>query len=167
MLRLTQRAPDGWESPRFQAVRVAWSWLRQSSVVSSQPPAGNAIRWALDRKALIVKREFKDAVIGAVGSTMKLSFGTFWGKVILLALGALLLWLIYILFLTKTTLLNDVDLPSPKVLIENATPCLSEGGKQISVKDFEKDKAQIICGEISTDTSPIYLTLVIQPSTEF
>jgi hypothetical protein len=23
--RLTQRAPDGWESPRFQAACVAWS----------------------------------------------------------------------------------------------------------------------------------------------
>jgi hypothetical protein len=33
-----------WESPRFQAVCVAWSWFRQSGVVSSRPPAGNASR---------------------------------------------------------------------------------------------------------------------------
>lgn len=39
---LTQRAPDWWESARFQAVCVAWSWFRQSGVVSSRPPAGNA-----------------------------------------------------------------------------------------------------------------------------
>jgi hypothetical protein len=43
----TQRAPDGWESARFQAVCVAWSWFRQSGVVSSRPPAGNAHRWVL------------------------------------------------------------------------------------------------------------------------
>ena len=42
--RLTQRAPDWWESPRFQAVFVARSWFRQSGVVSSHPPAGNAHR---------------------------------------------------------------------------------------------------------------------------
>jgi len=43
--RPTQRAPDWWESARFQAVCVAWSWFRQNSVVSSRPPAGNAHRW--------------------------------------------------------------------------------------------------------------------------
>jgi hypothetical protein len=42
--RLTQRAPDWWESPRFQAVFWARSWFRQSGVVSSRPPAGNASR---------------------------------------------------------------------------------------------------------------------------
>ena len=42
----TQRAPDWWESPRFQALCVAWSWFRQNGVVSSHPPAGNAHRWA-------------------------------------------------------------------------------------------------------------------------
>jgi len=46
MNRPTQRAPDGWESARFQAVCVASSWLRQNGVVSSRPPAGNANRWA-------------------------------------------------------------------------------------------------------------------------
>jgi hypothetical protein len=34
----TQRAPDWWESARFQAFRVASSWFRQSGVVSSRPP---------------------------------------------------------------------------------------------------------------------------------
>jgi len=42
--RPTQRAPDWWESARFQAVCVAWSEFRQNSVVSSRPPAGNASR---------------------------------------------------------------------------------------------------------------------------
>ena len=44
--RRTMRAPDWWESPRFQAVCVAGSWFRQSGVASSRPPAGNADRWA-------------------------------------------------------------------------------------------------------------------------
>jgi putative sterol carrier protein len=41
-----QRAPGPWwwESARFQAVCVALSGLRQSSVISSHPPAGNAHR---------------------------------------------------------------------------------------------------------------------------
>jgi len=43
--RPTQRAPDWWESPRFQAVSLPSSWFRQSDVVSSRPPAGNANRW--------------------------------------------------------------------------------------------------------------------------
>jgi len=42
----TQRAPDWWDSARFQAVSVAWSGFRQSGVVPSHPPAGNASRWA-------------------------------------------------------------------------------------------------------------------------
>ena len=42
----TQRAPDWWESARFQVFFVAWSWFRQNGVVSSRPPAGNANRWA-------------------------------------------------------------------------------------------------------------------------
>src|SRR6266536_469189 len=44
--RLTMRAPDWWESARFQAVFVAQGWFRQSGVVSSRPPAGNASRSA-------------------------------------------------------------------------------------------------------------------------
>jgi hypothetical protein len=39
--------PDWWESARFQAVDVAWSWVQQSGVLSSRPPAGNAHRWAV------------------------------------------------------------------------------------------------------------------------
>jgi hypothetical protein len=58
------RAPDGWESPRFQAVCVAWSWFRQSGVLSSRPPAGNASRWALNfirsvRASMINKNRLK------------------------------------------------------------------------------------------------------------
>ena len=43
-VRPTQRAPDWWESARFQALSVASSWFRQSGVISSRPPAGNADR---------------------------------------------------------------------------------------------------------------------------
>ena len=43
--RPTQRAPDWWESARFQAVCVAWSGFRQNSVILYRPPAGNASRW--------------------------------------------------------------------------------------------------------------------------
>jgi len=46
MHRPTQRAPDWWESARFQTVFLARSWFRQNGVVSSRPPAGNASRWA-------------------------------------------------------------------------------------------------------------------------
>jgi hypothetical protein len=42
---LTQRAPDWWESARFQAFSLAQSWFRQNGVISSRPPAGNASRW--------------------------------------------------------------------------------------------------------------------------
>jgi len=42
--RPTQRAPDWWESARFQSVSVAQGWFRQSGVISSHPPAGNASR---------------------------------------------------------------------------------------------------------------------------
>jgi hypothetical protein len=45
--RPTKRAPDVWESPRFQAFLLALSWFRQTSVISSRPAAGNANRWAL------------------------------------------------------------------------------------------------------------------------
>ncbi len=44
----TPRAPDWWESARFQAVFVARSWFRQNGVVSSHLPAGNASRWAAE-----------------------------------------------------------------------------------------------------------------------
>jgi len=37
-------APDWWESARFRAVCVAWSGFRQSGVISSRPPTGNAHR---------------------------------------------------------------------------------------------------------------------------
>ena len=43
------RAPDWWDSARFQAFCVAWSGFRQNGVVSSRPPAGNAHRWAVHR----------------------------------------------------------------------------------------------------------------------
>jgi len=46
------RAPDWWESAGFQAVCVAWSGFRQSGVIPSRPPAGNASRWAV---AVLVK----------------------------------------------------------------------------------------------------------------
>ena len=41
---LTMRAPDWWESARFQAVFVTRSGFRQNGVISSHPPAGNASR---------------------------------------------------------------------------------------------------------------------------
>ena len=45
-MRLTMRAPDKWDSARFQAVSVAWSWFRQSGVLSSRPPAGTPAKYA-------------------------------------------------------------------------------------------------------------------------
>ena len=40
------RAPDVWESARFQAYFLAWSRFRQNRVISARPAAGNASRWA-------------------------------------------------------------------------------------------------------------------------
>jgi hypothetical protein len=57
----TQRAPDWWESARFRAVRVAWSWFRQSGVLSSHPPAGNASRW---HAPCIISEKEKDKRVG-------------------------------------------------------------------------------------------------------
>jgi hypothetical protein len=48
------RAPDWWESARFQEVCVAWSRFRQNGVVSSHPPAGNASRWAVVNKSKLI-----------------------------------------------------------------------------------------------------------------
>src|SRR6266508_801109 len=48
--RPTQRAPDWRESARFQTIFLARSQFRQSSVISSRPPAGNAIRWAENQR---------------------------------------------------------------------------------------------------------------------
>ena len=42
--RPTQRAPDVWESARFQAVFAALSWFQQNGVISTRPAAGNAHR---------------------------------------------------------------------------------------------------------------------------
>ena len=50
---LTQRAPDWWESARFQAVFSAQSWFRQIGFTPSHPPAGNAYRWAAGINALV------------------------------------------------------------------------------------------------------------------
>ena len=44
--RIYMLTPDWWDSPRFQAVFLAQGWFRQSGVISSHPPAGNASRWA-------------------------------------------------------------------------------------------------------------------------
>jgi hypothetical protein len=43
------RAPDVWETARFQAFFAAWSRFRQNSVISTRPAAGNAHRWAAAR----------------------------------------------------------------------------------------------------------------------
>jgi hypothetical protein len=55
----TMRAPDGWESPRFQAVSLAQGWFRQNGVASSRPPAGNAPRWA----AMLAARSKKEEIL--------------------------------------------------------------------------------------------------------
>jgi hypothetical protein len=47
------------------------------------------------------------------------------------------------------------------------TACLIEDGKRISVENFEEGTPQYICGEMTTDTSPVNLTLLIYPSDFF
>ena len=48
-MRPTQRAPDWWARAAKIGLHLASSWFRQSGVVSSHPPAGNANRWAAER----------------------------------------------------------------------------------------------------------------------
>jgi hypothetical protein len=64
--RPTQRAPDWWESARFQDVCVTWSWFRQSGVIPSHPPAGNANHWATPciSQLKIETNNKKDAIHG-------------------------------------------------------------------------------------------------------
>ena len=38
------RAPDVWDSARFEALCVAWSGSRQNRVILARPAAGNASR---------------------------------------------------------------------------------------------------------------------------
>jgi len=52
MSHLTKRAPDGWDSARFQALCVARSWFRQSGGVLSRPPAGTLYRVLREREPL-------------------------------------------------------------------------------------------------------------------
>ena len=44
--RPTLRAPDWWGRTAQIGLHLASSWFRQSGVISSHPPAGNANRWA-------------------------------------------------------------------------------------------------------------------------
>jgi hypothetical protein len=44
-IRPTKRAPDGWDSARFQAIFVALAGFRFRAFFS--PAAGNANRWAV------------------------------------------------------------------------------------------------------------------------
>src|SRR6266508_1582509 len=69
--KLTQRAPDWWESAHFQKVCVARSWFRQSGVVSSHPPAGNASRWV----AIAMKSHLSKFLALIVLSTFLISCG--------------------------------------------------------------------------------------------
>jgi hypothetical protein len=87
---------------------------------------------------------------------MKLNLDNFWLKLILFSIGAAIVWLIYTLIP-----LIGVNLPPPQITIKEATPCLVEDTKRISVEHLEEDKAQYICGEMITDTSPVSLTLLI------
>jgi hypothetical protein len=89
---------------------------------------------------------------------MKLDFDNFWIKLLFFAIFAAVVLSVYNLIP-----LIGKDLPSPQVTINNATPCLIQGGKQISVQDFDEGTSQYICGEMTTDTSPVRLTLLIQP----
>jgi len=45
-LRLTMRAADMWESPRFQAVFNASVGFRYQALTASRPHAADAGRWA-------------------------------------------------------------------------------------------------------------------------
>ena len=93
---------------------------------------------------------------------MKLDLDNFWVKLLVFSVWAAVVWLIYSIIPSIGT-----RLPSPQVTIENATPCLIEDGKRISVENFEEGTSQYICGEMTTDTSPVNLTLLIYPSDIF
>ena len=90
---------------------------------------------------------------------MKLGLDNPWVKLILFGLAAgIILLLIGLIPLLGTKPV------SPKVTIQNATPCLIQGGEQLSVEDFDTGTPQFICGDMTTDTSPVNLTLVIHPA---
>ena len=75
----TQRAPDWWESARFQAVCVAWSWFRQSGVVSSpHQRVTHTVRRSTQRIKMKVSITFTDdkpvmSIGGLHGTLMMLS----------------------------------------------------------------------------------------------
>lgn len=93
---------------------------------------------------------------------MKLDLDNFWTKLVFFGVGAAIVGLIYILIP-----LIGTNLPSPKITIDNATPCLIQDGKRIYVENFEAGTPQYICGEMTTDTSLVNLTLLIYPSDIF
>lgn len=93
---------------------------------------------------------------------MKLNINDFWVKLIFFSVGAVILWLMYILFP-----LIGTDLPTPKITINDVTPCLIKDGKRFSVKNLEEGSKQFICGDLTTDTSSVRLTLLIYSSDNF
>jgi len=85
-----------------------------------------------------------------------------WVKLALFVLIVGLIWLLY-----SVQPLITPSFPSPQVTIENPSPCLLVDGKQISLENFKEGTSQYICGDMTTDTSPINLTLLIYPSDSY
>jgi len=55
-MRLTQRAADKWESPRFLAVFNASAGFRFRAVAASRPLAANADRWTNTKDSRLLFR---------------------------------------------------------------------------------------------------------------
>ena len=99
--RLTQRAPDWWESARFQAVCVAWSGFRQNGVILSRPPAGNARRWASLFRRLIIRRMNLNLWIALLFSSIWIGLVSFLRLKKKKSLAFLLFFTIFYVYLAK------------------------------------------------------------------
>ena len=93
---------------------------------------------------------------------MNFNFTLSWVKLAVLVLIVGLVWL-----LSSIQPLITPSFPSPQVTIANPSPCLLVDGKLTSLENLEEGTPQYICGDMTTDTSPINLTLLIYPSDNY
>jgi len=52
----------------------------------------------------------------------------------------------------------------PEINVQSVTPCQIKNGNIIPIESFMAHASQLMCGKVSTNESPIYLTLLITNS---
>jgi len=65
--KCAQRAPDLWESARFQAVSLAQGWFRKSGVIFSRPPAGLSPIGDTANRWMAPKSDFLQTIPDVIG----------------------------------------------------------------------------------------------------